>query len=416
MEGRKQKAREGKWNGGFAPYGYKLENGELKIAEDEAEVIRLIFEKYITTNMGTAAVAKYLNQHGYEKKQRQNGTLAAFSAHFVTMVIDNPIYCGKLAYGRRKNEKIAGVRNQYHIVKQADYPVYDGIHEGIVSEADWLLAQKKRSENNGKREKLYSLEHEHILSGILVCPVCGGKMYGNVNRKRKADGSIYKDHFYYACKHRLEIDGHRCDYNRQWTQDRINGAVEEVIKKLVNNSRFEAAIRARIDSQVDTTELDKELDAMRKRLRQLNGSKTKLAQQLDALDVTDSHYDRKYQDMQNRMYAFYDEIDGAETEISAVQERIMNIRTEKINGDNVYRFLQFYGTMYDSFTDAEKKEFMKTFIEKVEIYEEPLESGQLLKKITFSFPVFYDGDEVTSICWDENLTRETVVLMSRVEK
>ena len=36
MEGRKQKAREGKWNGGFAPYGYELVNGELQIAEDEA--------------------------------------------------------------------------------------------------------------------------------------------------------------------------------------------------------------------------------------------------------------------------------------------------------------------------------------------------------------------------------------------
>ena len=35
MAGREQKAREGKWNGGFAPYGYKLENGELVIAEDE---------------------------------------------------------------------------------------------------------------------------------------------------------------------------------------------------------------------------------------------------------------------------------------------------------------------------------------------------------------------------------------------
>ena len=42
MEGRKQKAREGKWNGGFAPYGYELVNGELQIAEDEAEIIRLI--------------------------------------------------------------------------------------------------------------------------------------------------------------------------------------------------------------------------------------------------------------------------------------------------------------------------------------------------------------------------------------
>ena len=29
MEGRKQKAREGKWNGGFAPYGYELVNGKI---------------------------------------------------------------------------------------------------------------------------------------------------------------------------------------------------------------------------------------------------------------------------------------------------------------------------------------------------------------------------------------------------
>ena len=40
MEGRKQKAREGKWNGGFAPYGYKLVDGSLFIAEDEVEVIK----------------------------------------------------------------------------------------------------------------------------------------------------------------------------------------------------------------------------------------------------------------------------------------------------------------------------------------------------------------------------------------
>lgn len=44
MEGRKQKAREGRWNGGFAPYGYELVNGELHIAEDEAEIIRIIFD------------------------------------------------------------------------------------------------------------------------------------------------------------------------------------------------------------------------------------------------------------------------------------------------------------------------------------------------------------------------------------
>ena len=69
MEGRKQKAREGKWNGGFAPYGYELVNGELQIAEDEAEVIRLIYDKFIHTNMGIAAIAIWLNQHGYKRKR-----------------------------------------------------------------------------------------------------------------------------------------------------------------------------------------------------------------------------------------------------------------------------------------------------------------------------------------------------------
>lgn len=52
MEGRKQKARKGKWNGGFALYRYQLINGELNIAEDEAELIRVIYNKYVNTTMG----------------------------------------------------------------------------------------------------------------------------------------------------------------------------------------------------------------------------------------------------------------------------------------------------------------------------------------------------------------------------
>ena len=136
MEGRKQKAREGKWNGGFAPYGYKLENGELHIAEDEVDIIRLIYDKYINTNMGINAIASYLNQNGYRKKKRQNNTLDTFASSFIKGVLDNPIYCGKLAFGRRKNEKVAGTRSDYHVVKQDEYMLSDGIHEAIISEED----------------------------------------------------------------------------------------------------------------------------------------------------------------------------------------------------------------------------------------------------------------------------------------
>ena len=193
MEGRRQKARDGKWNGGFAPYGYKLLNGELEIAEDEAEIIRIIFDKYIHTNMGVNGIAAYLNEHGYKKKKRQNNTLDAFATSFIKGVLDNPIYCGKLAFGRRKTERVPGKRNEFRIVKQDSYILSDGIHEAIISEEDWNLAKQKRNINGVKHEKIHSLEHEHILSGILKCPICGKGMYGNVNRKKKKDETFYKD-------------------------------------------------------------------------------------------------------------------------------------------------------------------------------------------------------------------------------
>ena len=254
MEGRKQKAREGKWNGGFAPYGYELVNGELQIAEDEAEIIRLIYDKFIHTNMGISAIAAWLNQHGYKKKKRQNNTLDAFASSFIKGVLDNPVYCGKLAYGRRKNEKVSGTRNEYRIVKQENYMLHDGIHEGIISETDWELAHQKREKTGVKYEKTHSLDHEHILSGILRCPLCGSGMYGNVNRKKKKDGTLYKDYFYYACKHRRLVDGHKCGYRKQWSEEKINNAVEEVIRKLVKNPKFEEAILNKIGSRIDTEE------------------------------------------------------------------------------------------------------------------------------------------------------------------
>lgn len=413
MEGRKQKAREGKWNGGFAPYGYKLENGELHIAEDEVDIIRLIYDKYINTNMGINAIASYLNQNGYRKKKRQNNTLDTFASSFIKGVLDNPIYCGKLAFGRRKNEKVAGTRSDYHVVKQDEYMLSDGIHEAIISEEDWKLAQKKRESTGVSHEKIHSLEHEHILSGIIKCPICGSGMYGNVNRKKRADGTFYKDYFYYACKHRTYIDGHYCSYRKQWGEDRVNDAVAEVIRKLVKNPKFEKEIRRKIGKSIDTNELEKELSNMRKQMKQLVGAKNKLADQIDALDILDKHYDRKYQDMQNRMDKFYDEISALEDSIAEVEDRMLSIRQQKISGDNVYEFLLLFDKLYDRFTDKEKKEFLNSFVERVDLYEKEQEDGRFLKHIKFRFPVFYDGIETEELCWDNESTVECIALLQK---
>ena len=412
MAGRQQKAREGKWNGGFAPYGYSLIDGKLIIAEDEAEIIRIIYDKYIHTNIGLSGIATYLNNNGYKKKKRQNNTLNAFSTSFVKRVLDNPVYCGKLAYGRRKTEKIQGTRNEFHIVKQATYPIYDGIHDAIISEDDWWVAHEKRKRTGVKNEKTHSIEHANILSGILKCPICNSGMYGNVNRKKKGDGSYYKDYFYYSCKHRMNVDGHKCSYSRQWGQNKVNAAVEEVIKKLVNNPKFVEAIKKKINSKIDTEELEKEVEALKKIHRQLNAAKDKLGIEIDNLDITDKLYERKYADMHDRLYSLYDKIDKNELEINELQKRIENIYQQKISRDNVYQYLICFDKLYSKFTDHEKKEFMKSFVKSVEIYDEEKADGRFLKRIRLCFPVFFNGEESEEISWDEETTVESVVLLS----
>ena len=68
MEGRTQKAREGKWNGGFAPYGYSLIYGKLEVNEEEAVAIRMIFDQYVNTDLGANGIAKSLMEEDGQKR------------------------------------------------------------------------------------------------------------------------------------------------------------------------------------------------------------------------------------------------------------------------------------------------------------------------------------------------------------
>ena len=354
--------------------------------------------------MGIAAIATFLNNSGYKKKLRQNNTIEGFSTSFVKGVLDNPVYCGKLAFS---------TRNEYHIVKQDKYMLNDGIHEAIVSEELWNQVHKKRQETGVANIKTHSLDHEHILSGIIKCPICGSGMYGNVNRKKYPDGGHYKDYFYYACKHRTFVNGHKCTYRKQWSEDKINAAVEEVIRKMVNNPKFKTEIQKHIGQSIDTQEMDREHIGLQGRLKQVIGAKNKLAHQLDNLSVSDKHYDKKYEDMQERLDKLYDEIEEIETLIEEVETRLYNIRQEKISADNVYQFLLFFDKLYDRFTDIEKKTFMKSFLADVNIYEEEQADGRILRSLKFRFPVFFNGKEIYELDWDNESTVETVVGLQR---
>ena len=121
------------------------------------------------------------------------------------------------------------------------------------------------------------------------------------------------------------------------------------------------------------------------------------------------------QTMETRLYRLYDEIEGVENSIEEVKNRLLNIRQQKISEENVYQFLLYFDKLYDKFTDLEKKEFLNSFVEQVDIYEQEQPDGRFLKHIKFRFPVYFGDRETQELCWDNESTVETVVLMSKQE-
>ena len=412
MEGRIQKAREGKWNGGFAPYGYSLINGNLEIAQDEAEAIRIIFDKYVNTGMGANGVSKYLYDHGINKNIRQNGNKPIFDAHFIRMVLRNPVYCGKIAYGRRKTEKVHGKRNEYHLVEQDNFLVVDGIHEPIVSEKIWKSAQEKLLSQAKKYEHINVGPNTrlHLMSGIIKCPVCGAGMYGNKSTKHKPDGTKYKDYYFYGCKHRKLIDGHKCNYSKQINEELIDTSVSEIITKLVSNPKFATLIQDKINMEVDTTAIDQELQNYEKKLRQAYSTKSKLIEEIDTLDPDDKHYLNRKSDLDNRLYKMYDKIEDIEKHLSNTKTKKQTIEKDKITTDNIYKVLISFEKMYGFMNEYERRNFMEAIVSEVQIYNERQPNGQWIKSIKFKLPIIEDSLELSL---DKKPQTECVVLLSK---
>ena len=120
--------------------------------------------------------------------------------------------------------------------------------------------------------------------------------------------------------------------------------------------------------------------------------------------------------MQNRINSLYDEIAEATENLETVQTQIKAIKEQKISRKRIFEFLELFDIIYNEFTEFEKKEFLHSFIKKIEIYPEPLENGQILKSIQFRFPVYYQGNEADMFIPNFENTVETVVLLSRETK
>ena len=405
MNGRREKARQGGWNGGFAPYGYYLKDNQLLIEETEAEAIRIIFDKFGNSDIGLGGVAKYLNLQGIKKIPRQNGKLETWSSHLIRQILDNPVYCGKIAYGRRTREKVKGTKNEYKQVHTDDYILEDGQHEGIVSEELWQKVHAKRKATGVKQPSKVGKDRSHLLTGVLKCPICGSSMYTNKHAWTNKDGT-YKEVYYYICGRNKQERGHHCDYKASLRKIDIEPLVVEAVKELVSDAYFAKEIEKRIGVQTDTSTVDKELANYENKLKEVDLNKARLENEIDNLPADARFRERKIHDMTLRLDALYDTMVELEERIEDAKLRKSSIEMEAITLDNVYKIMQNFGKLYAIMSDEEKKSLITYLIKEIQIYPNG-ESEMPLKSIEFNFPIYVDGRQVRKVLWERGNTVDT---------
>ena len=204
--------------------------------------------------------------------------------------------------------------------------------------------------------------------------------------------------------------GHKCDYRKQINEELLDGAVAEVIVKLVSNPKFAAMMQEKINMKVDTAAIDQEIANYEKQLRQSYSIKSKLMEEIDSLDPDDRHYIKRKADLDDRLYKMYDRIEEIESQLITARAKKQAIEAEKLTGDNIYKVLIYFEKLYALMDEVERRQLIEALISEIQIYPERQSNGQWLKSIKFRLPIIeHDMD----LSLDNNDHMETCVLLQR---
>ena len=172
FRGRVAAVKRGCFIGNIAPYGFrKIKLGKdhtLEIIEEEAEVVRLVFDLYVNELYKPYDIACRLNDMGVKPARSEK-----WVKDTIRHMIRNPHYAGYVAFNRVKLTPVMENGEVVHkrlAQPEEDQIIAEGKHDGIVDRSLWEEAQKLVARNP-------RIKHEHELknpySGVLRCGKCG---------------------------------------------------------------------------------------------------------------------------------------------------------------------------------------------------------------------------------------------------
>lgn len=175
--GRLLSVSQGNYLGSTAPYGYDrttIKDGKkkcptLKINEEEANVVRMIFDMYVNQGLGATAIANRLEALSIDSPTK-NGR---WNSACIFTILENVHYLGKVRWNWRKTIKTISeqeVKATRPRATEGEYLIYEGKQEAIISEELF----KKAAEIRGSKPKTkLDLTLKNPLAQLVVCQTCG---------------------------------------------------------------------------------------------------------------------------------------------------------------------------------------------------------------------------------------------------
>ena len=182
-------------------YGYDLKNGKLTVCENEAETVRLIYNKYVYEGKGTHVIARELYEEGIDPPKSEK---SFWSSTMILRILRNEKYVGDLLqkkyitknYLTHKKELNDGFEDKIYIKNH---------HEPIVDRDTWNRAQTELERRSVSAEQKKKYSNRYWCSGKIICSDCGSRY---IIRKNMKKSGVY---ITWSCRERAQHGNRRTD-------------------------------------------------------------------------------------------------------------------------------------------------------------------------------------------------------------
>ncbi len=229
------KAHEGKTNVASPAFGYKLSKDKqhLEVNPETSEIYHLIVDKFLD-GWGQLKICKHLNARGIKAKRG-----GKWNTNSIKTILTNPVYLGINIYNVTTRVRTPSGKPKLMVRPENEWVIRENTHEPLITQEKFDRIQEIIKMRKEKDTHEWSCTKKYLLSGLLFCEQCGGKLYGSKipkNYARKKPRNTLKSSDYYFYYFDKNLSGKCKSIRKSYPMDMVEKKVMEEIKKFFSDT------------------------------------------------------------------------------------------------------------------------------------------------------------------------------------